>query len=425
MSAPRHVPVMLERCLDLLAPAVEGRERPVVVDGTLGLGGHTLAMLERFENVHVVGIDRDTDALERSRQRLAEHADRVTLVHAVYDDVRAAVQEAGVSHVDGALFDLGVSSMQLDVAERGFAYAQDAPLDMRMDPTTGPSAADVLNTYSAADLARVLRVYGEERFAKRIADAVVAARASEPFSTSARLVDLLRDAIPAAARRTGGHPAKRTFQALRIEVNDELRVWERALPEALDVLGVHGRLVVLSYHSLEDRITKRALARVTSVDVPPGLPVVPRVDGASRFRLLTPRRRAGLRGRDGRQPPARSRSGCAPWSGWRHERGTSEHPGPHAGASVPCALLEPRWRHERALRGGPRQGAPQARAAQPPRLRLVAPVRSPGPSRPVRRRRADGAVGGPRRPDPHEHGPAVAVVRDRRAPAGDLPAADA
>ncbi len=285
MSA-RHVPVLQDRVLDLVAPAVEAAERPVFVDGTLGLGGHALAALRRWDDVHVVGIDRDPEALARSRDRLAEYADRVTFVHAVYDEVAEAVRSAGFDEVHGALFDLGVSSMQLDLADRGFAYAQDAPLDMRMDPQAELTAADVLNTYAAPDLARVLRVYGEEKFARRIADFVVRARAEEPFTTSARLVDLLRDAIPAAARRTGGHPAKRTFQALRIEVNDELRVWERALPAALDVLAVSGRLVVLSYHSLEDRITKRELARVTTLDVPPGLPFVPE-DMRPRFQLLT------------------------------------------------------------------------------------------------------------------------------------------
>ncbi len=287
MSEVRHVPVLLERVLELLAPAVESVEgTPVLVDTTLGLGGHTAAMLERFERAHVIGIDRDTEALERSRERLAEHAGRVTFAHAVYDEIADVLSDAGVDRVAGTLFDLGVSSMQLDVAERGFAYAQDAPLDMRMSPDGPLTAADVLNTYEAGDLARVLRVYGEERFARRIADAVVAARAEEPFTTSARLVELIRDSIPAPARRTGGHPAKRTFQALRIEVNDELAVYRRALPSALDATAVGGRVVVLSYHSLEDRITKRAFTEATTVDVPAGLPFVPEGREA-RFRTLT------------------------------------------------------------------------------------------------------------------------------------------
>lgn len=289
----RHVPVLLDRVLDLLAPAIEsdattgsGGRTPVVVDATLGLGGHTEAMLRRFEHLRIVGVDRDTEALSRARARLAEFEDRVTYAHAVYDELPEVLADAGLRHVDGVLFDLGVSSMQLDLADRGFAYAQDAPLDMRMTPGVGTTAADILNTYPADRLARVLRVHGEEKFAKRIAEAVVAARDTEPFTRSARLVDLVRDSIPAAARRTGGHPAKRTFQALRIEVNDELAVYARALPAALDALTVGGRVVVLAYHSLEDRITKRALAEVTTLKVPHGLPVVP-AELEPRFRQLT------------------------------------------------------------------------------------------------------------------------------------------
>ena len=286
MSSAQHVPVLLDRVLELLEPAVAGREAPVVVDGTLGLGGHAEAMLQRFPSVHLVGVDRDTEALRRATERLAPFADRTTFVHAVYNEIDTVLAEAGVDAVDGVLFDLGVSSMQLDLAERGFAYSQDAPLDMRMTPGVGRTAADVVNTYSAPDLARVLRVHGEEKFARRIADAVVAARAEEPFTTSARLVELVRDSIPAPARRTGGHPAKRTFQALRIEVNDELAVWSRALPAALDALTPGGRVVVLSYHSLEDRITKRVLAGATTLDVPKDLPFVP-AGMEPKFRLLT------------------------------------------------------------------------------------------------------------------------------------------
>jgi 16S rRNA (cytosine1402-N4)-methyltransferase len=284
-----HVPVLLDRVLDLLAPSVQhAREAgrvPVVVDATLGLGGHTEALLERFSLLRVIGVDRDTEALERSRRRLTRFGERFVAAHAVYDELPTVLADLGTERVDGVFFDLGVSSMQLDLADRGFAYAQDAPLDMRMTPGVGMTAADVLNTYPADRLARVLRVHGEEKFARRIADAVVAARAQEPFTRSARLVELVRDAIPAPARRTGGHPAKRTFQALRIEVNDELAVYGRALPAALDAVHVGGRVVVLAYHSLEDRITKRAFVDVTSLDVPPGLPVVP-AELEPRFRLV-------------------------------------------------------------------------------------------------------------------------------------------
>ena len=285
MSDAKHVPVLLDRVMDLLAPSVVG-DRPVIVDATLGLGGHTEAMLDRFSDLHVIGIDRDPEALARAKARLADFGDRVTFAHAVYDEIADVVRRAGFATVCGVLFDLGVSSMQLDLAERGFAYAQDAPLDMRMNPEDELTAADVLNTYEASDLAKVLRYYGEEKFAKRIADAVVAARTDEPFTNSARLVDLIRTSIPAAARRTGGNPAKRTFQALRIEVNDELGAYRRALPSALEVLAPGGRIVVLAYHSLEDRITKHEFARATTTDVPRDLPFVPEGHEA-KFRLIT------------------------------------------------------------------------------------------------------------------------------------------
>jgi 16S rRNA (cytosine1402-N4)-methyltransferase len=267
-----HVPVMLERVVDLLAPSLE-QPGAVAVDATLGMGGHAEALLRRCPNARLVGLDRDTEALARAGRRLAPLGQRFTGVHTVYDGITQALAGLGIDRVQAVLFDLGVSSLQLDEAERGFAYAQDAPLDMRMDQTTGPTAADVLNTYSARELARVLRVYGEERFAARIAAAVVRERERAPFTTSARLVDLLRSAIPAAARRTGGHPAKRTFQALRIEVNGELGALERALPAAIDSLAVGGRLAVLSYHSLEDRLVKRAFAAGSTSTAPPGLPV--------------------------------------------------------------------------------------------------------------------------------------------------------
>lgn len=274
MTTPRHVPVLLERILALLTPPLE-RPGAVLVDATLGLGGHTEAVLARFPEAHVIGVDRDPDALELAGSRLAPYADRVQRVHAVYDEIPEVLAEAGVRTVDAVLFDLGVSSMQLDVRERGFAYAEDAPLDMRMDDTRGITAAEVLNTYAPADLVRILRAYGEERFASRIVSRIERERERAPFDRSARLVELIRDAIPAAARRTGGHPAKRTFQALRIEVNDELRVLERALPAAIDAVGLGGRVVVMSYHSLEDRLTKQAFAVRARSAAPPDLPVVP------------------------------------------------------------------------------------------------------------------------------------------------------
>jgi 16S rRNA (cytosine1402-N4)-methyltransferase len=285
MTTPSHVPVLLDRVVALLQPGLD-HEGAVLVDATLGLGGHSEALLTRCTLARVVGIDRDPEALRRAEERLAPFADRFTGVHATYDEIPDVLARLGLEHADGVLFDLGVSSMQLDVVDRGFAYREDAPLDMRMDPTAGPTAADVLNTYSRAELARILREYGEERFAPRIAAAIVREREAQPFTTSARLVSLLYDQIPAPARRTGGHPAKRTFQALRMEVNDELGVLRRAVPAAIDALAVGGRVVVESYHSLEDRLVKRAFTAATTVDVPPDLPFVPE-DRQPALRLVT------------------------------------------------------------------------------------------------------------------------------------------
>lgn len=274
MTTPVHVPVMRDRVVALLAPALR-EPGSVFVDATVGLGGHSAAVLSEVPTCRLVGLDRDTAALEIARERLAQWGDRVTLVHAVYDRMPEALASLGIASVQGILFDLGVSSMQLDEAERGFAYAQDAPLDMRMDATAGITAADILNSYSVEDLTRILRAYGEERYARRIAQRIVAEREAAPWDTSARLVDVIRAAIPAAARTSGGHPAKRTFQALRIEVNHELETLERAIPAALSLLAPRGRMVVMSYQSLEDRIVKQAFVAGASPQVPHGLPVIP------------------------------------------------------------------------------------------------------------------------------------------------------
>ncbi len=273
-AASRHVPVLLERCLELLAPALEV-EGAVMVDSTLGMGGHTEGVLRRFPHVRVVGLDRDTQAISLASERLAPFGDRFTAVHAVYDEIRDVLAELGIPAVQGVLMDLGVSSLQLDETERGFSYAHDAPLDMRMDATTGLTAADVLNTYDERELARVLRTYGEERFAPRIARSIVRARQETPLTRTGELVDLVRASIPAAKRQTGGHPAKRTFQALRIEVNHELDALAAAIPESIEALAVGGRIVVEAYQSLEDRMVKQAFAQGASVSAPPGLPVVP------------------------------------------------------------------------------------------------------------------------------------------------------
>ncbi|GAA1482888.1 16S rRNA (cytosine(1402)-N(4))-methyltransferase RsmH [Gordonia sinesedis] len=285
---------MADRIADILAPALEtdtgtsssGTEAPVVVDATLGAGGHTELLATRFPDVRIVGIDRDASALAIAEARLAGFADRISLHQARFDEIGDVLDTAGIDRVDAVLFDLGVSSMQLDRPDRGFAYAVDAPLDMRMNPDEGLTAADVLNTYSHGELARVLSDYGDERFAGRIASAILRERESRPFTTSARLVELLYATIPAATRRTGGHPAKRTFQALRIEVNHELDALRAALPAALELLRVGGRLAVMSYQSLEDRIVKREFATRTTSTSPAGLPV--ELPGtAPQFRLLT------------------------------------------------------------------------------------------------------------------------------------------
>ena len=282
---PRHVPVMLDRVVALLAPALEGRPA-VVVDATLGLGGHAEALLSRHPALRLVGLDRDPQALQLSGDRLSPYEERITLVHAVYDELPAVLSRLGLERVDGVLFDLGVSSLQLDEAERGFAYAVEAPLDMRMDPTRGRTAADVVNGYTVERLTAVLRDYGEERFARRIAEAIVRERDRTPLHSSQRLAELVREAVPAATRRTGGHPAKRTFQALRVEVNDELGALARALPAAVAALRVGGRIVVLSSQSLEDRLVKRVLRAGSTSTAPADLPVEPEW-AAPQLRLLT------------------------------------------------------------------------------------------------------------------------------------------
>ncbi len=283
--APTHLPVLLERVAALLSPALSVGPA-VLVDATVGLGGHAAALLERHPELRLVGLDRDRQALAVSAGRLTAYAARVDLVATRYDELATVLERRRLERVDGVLFDLGVSSLQLDDPSRGFAYAQDAPLDMRMDPTTGPTAADVLNTYPVGELARILHEYGEERFARRIAEAVVRERSRSPWSSTVALAELVRSAIPAATRRTGGHPAKRTFQALRIEVNGELAALAAALPAALDALRVGGRVVALSYHSLEDRLVKRALGERAVSTSPAGLPVELPGHGPS-LRLLT------------------------------------------------------------------------------------------------------------------------------------------
>lgn len=277
MQETRHIPVALNRCIDLLTPAIEkaitSRGHALVIDATLGLGGHTRALLEKFADLRVIGFDRDTAAIEIAREAVAPYGDRLTIIHAVYDQISSTLEELNISHLDGALFDLGVSSMQLDEAERGFAYSQDAPLDMRMDQSQGLTAKEILDSYDKSALVRILRAYGDEKFAPRIADNIIAARENNSLNTTRELADLVKESIPAPARRTGGNPAKRTFQALRIEVNQELEVLERAIPAAMDALNLSGRIVVMSYQSLEDKIVKSFFTKACTSTTPRNLPV--------------------------------------------------------------------------------------------------------------------------------------------------------
>jgi len=277
--------VLAGRVTALLAPALVA-EGAVLVDATLGRAGHARALLETCPGLFLVGIDADVAAIEAAGELLAPYAERVTLVHARYDEIPAIL---GPRQAMGLLFDLGVSSPQLDDPARGFAYAQDAPLDMRMDRTAERTAADVVNDYPPAELARILHEYGEEKFARRIAEAIARERVKDPITGTLRLSAIVKAAIPAAARRTGGNPAKRTFQALRIEVNDELGALRRALPAALDLLAPGGRFAALAYHSREDRLVKRELTERTADKTPPGVPLRAGdvLAGTPRFRLLT------------------------------------------------------------------------------------------------------------------------------------------
>lgn len=280
-----HIPVLADRIVELLAPALAA-PGSVFVDCTLGLAGHASLLLDAAPTSRLVGIDRDADALALAGERLARFGDRVTLVQAVYDELPEVLADLRLKSVAAILADLGLSSLQIDRRDRGFAYAVDAPLDMRMDTTSGQTAADIVNTYSVADLTRILRTFGEERFADRIARRIADERIHRPFDTSARLVQVLDAAIPTASKISGGHPAKRTFQALRIEVNHELEALEGLLPAALAALAPNGRLAVLAYHSLEDRLVKNAFRDASTDTAPRGLPMV-LAEHRAQFALLT------------------------------------------------------------------------------------------------------------------------------------------
>jgi 16S rRNA (cytosine1402-N4)-methyltransferase len=267
-----HRPVMLERTLELLRPAVQGK-KATVVDCTLGLGGHTEALLTQFPDLTVIGIDRDDAALELATERLKDFGSRFVPAAAIYDELADVLGMLEIEAVEGVLMDLGVSSMQLDQPERGFSYAQEAELDMRMNQGSGKTAADLLATLDHGQLARIFRDYGEERFASQVAREIVNARELAPIQTSTQLNAILERSIPQAPGKTSGHPGKRVYQALRIAVNDELGILERAMPQAIDALSVGGRLVVMSYHSLEDGIVKKALQAAAVSTTPIEMPV--------------------------------------------------------------------------------------------------------------------------------------------------------
>ncbi|MBQ4649681.1 MAG: 16S rRNA (cytosine(1402)-N(4))-methyltransferase RsmH [Firmicutes bacterium] len=267
----RHTSVLFEECMEGLNIKPDG----IYVDGTLGGGGHSSGICERLgEEGLLIGIDRDRDALNAAEARLAEYPCRKIFVQSNYSDIKDVLDDLGIEEIDGALLDLGVSSFQLDNPERGFSYMQEAPLDMRMSQDDDFTAYDVVNTYSAEELRNIIHKYGEERWAARIADFIVKARKDKPLENTAELVDVIKAAIPAAARRDGPHPAKRTFQAIRIEVNDELGQLERAIDEFCDVLAPDGRLCVITFHSLEDRIVKDIInKRINPCTCPKEFPV--------------------------------------------------------------------------------------------------------------------------------------------------------
>lgn len=280
-----HVSVMLDRCIELLSPAIVRQTNPVVVDATLGLGGHTEALLEKFPSLVVIGVDRDLEAIEKASSRLAKFGTRFQCSHAVYDQILDCINSFGYSKVDGIIFDLGISSLQIDKNERGFSYSQDAPLDMRMDRSQGVTAREIVNTAGRQELISILRNYGEERFAPRIVDSIIRHRSVAPLNSTVILAEIVKESIPAATRRTGGNPAKRTFQALRIAVNDEIGALNRALPDSLSALNVGGRLVVMSFQSLEDRIVKKLFAQISTSGTPRDLPIeLPEL--AAKFALI-------------------------------------------------------------------------------------------------------------------------------------------
>ena len=280
----KHIPVLFHEIMDIMAP----KAGEVFVDCTLGGGGHSRGFLERMgDDGRLIGIDQDTNALKAAQDNLAEFGERVTYVHSNYNNLDEILNQYAPDGVDGILFDIGVSSHQLDEKDRGFSYMQDAPLDMRMDQSRKFSAWDVVNTYSEDELHRIIKEYGEERWAKRIAKFIVDFRKDKSVDTTGELVDIIKRAIPKGAREEGSHPAKRTFQAIRIEVNDELGVLTRTISVAAKHLKKGGRLGIISFHSLEDRIVKEQFRYLASDCIcPPELPFC-QCDKVSEVKILT------------------------------------------------------------------------------------------------------------------------------------------
>mgnify|MGYP000890124271 CR=1 FL=1 len=265
-----HKSVLLWECID----ALNIRPNGIYLDGTLGGGGHSLEICRRLTNGRLIGVDRDEVALEAAKKRLSRHARKVTLVHDNFENIALILDALNLDKIDGMLFDLGVSSPQLDDGARGFSYMTDAPLDMRMDRDNPMTAADIVNDYSEEDLYRIIRDYGEDRFAKNIAKHIVRARENAPIETTGELAEIIKAAIPAKVRATGGHPAKRTFQAIRIELNQELTVLEQSIDTMIDLLNPSGRLSIITFHSLEDRIVKKRFREMEHPCIcPPDFPV--------------------------------------------------------------------------------------------------------------------------------------------------------
>lgn len=266
-----HYSVLLKESIDMLNIKPDG----IYVDCTLGGGGHSLEILKKLTTGHLYAFDQDKYAIEKARLRLIDHLDKLTIINTNFANILPALNDLGVEHVDGIIYDLGVSSFQFDIPERGFSYRFDGPLDMRMNQDDSLSAYDIINNYSENELKRILYEYGEEKFAPSIARLIVKTRATKPIETTFELVEVIKKALPAAVLRKPGHPAKQTFQALRIEVNGELDVLKESLEDALKLLNKEGRVVVITFQSLEDRIVKQLFKKYTTLDIPKGLPFVP------------------------------------------------------------------------------------------------------------------------------------------------------